>query len=183
MTAPADAITSARDRLANAPKGANLMTGIAVLVAVDLVIVLALLTATAPQAIPVALPIIIAAPLTAFFLINLIFWRPIARRFPPQPQSPDAVVKPCQSFALSTFRRMNNCVHIAADDAHLHLIPFAPLRWTGARVISVPWSAMRLRSDKPRMGFLTADVGTLRMSGPEWCMRLAPAPTDNAPHA
>lgn len=188
MTAPAtapaaDAITSARDRLANAPKGANLMTGIAVLVAVDMFVVFALIAATSPKALPLVIPLTIIAPFIVFFPITFLFWRPIARRFPPQPQSPDAVVKPCQSFALSTFRRMNNCVHIAADDAHLHLIPFAPLRWTGARVISVPWSAMRLRSDKPRMGFLTADVGTLRMSGPEWCMRLAPAPTDNAPHA
>ncbi len=178
MTAPADAITSVRDRLANAPRGANLMVGFAVLIAVDLVIVLALLTATAPHAIPIALPIVIAAPLAAFFVINLILWRPIARRFPAQPQKPDAVVKLCQSFALSTLRRMNNCVHIAADDAHLHLIPFAPLRWTGASVISIPWSAMRLRSGKTRMGLLTADVGRLRMTGPEWCMRLAPAPHD-----
>ncbi len=153
-----------------------MMHGLAVFIVMDLVIVLAIVGATSPAALPLLLPLILLAPIAIFAPLNLLIWWPIARRFPPQPQRPDAVVKLCQSFALSTLRRMNNCVHIAADDAHLHLIPFAPMRWTGARVISIPWSAMSLSRTKPRFGTLTANVGRLRMTGPEWCMRLAPAP-------
>lgn len=175
--APADLVTAIPDRLANAPKGVSLMHALAVFIAVDLVIVLALVGATSPASLPVVLPLILLLPVAIFIPLNLILWRPVARRFPPQPQKPDAIVRLCQSFALSPLRRLNNCVHIAADDAHLHLIPFALMRWTGARVISIPWSAIRPRATKPFLGYLSADVGPYRMSGPKWCMRLAsPAP-------
>lgn len=173
--APADAITSVRDRLANAPKGLSLMHALAVFLVMDAIIVFALVGATSPSALPIVAPLVLILPLAIFVPLNLWLWWPTARRYPPQPQRPDAVVKLCQSFALSPIRRLNNCVHIAADDAHLHLIPFAPMRWTGARVISIPWSAIRLRSTKPRFAMLTATLGSTRISGPEWCMRLATA--------
>lgn len=170
---PAAPVTDVRDRLANAPKGVSLTHAVLVFVIVDSIIVIALVGALSPQALPLILLLLLVLPFITFALISFLLWQPVARRFPAQPQKPDAVVRLSQSFALSTLRRMNNCVHIAADDAHLHLIPFAILRWTGARIISIPWSAIRLRSTKPRLGFLTADVDGLRMTGPEWCMRLA----------
>ena len=176
-----DRVTSVADRLAPA-KGSGVSMGvvIVVLLAVDLVVVTAIVGAMAPHALWLVLLICVGSPIAAFWLVHLFGWRPWQRRYPAQPQSRTAVVRINQSFQLGQIARLNNCLHIAADEDHLHLIPFCALRWVGSDVVSIPWSAIQ-DAQKTRFGdYMRARVDGRRIMGPSWCMSLAAPPeTDN----
>ena len=178
MTADAfhspERVTAIRDRVKNA-KGIDLGSFIAVLLVVDVFIVGAVVGALAPHALWWVALLALAGPFLAFWLIHVAAWGPWQRAFPAQPQSRDALVKHGQSATLGALARMNNCITIAADEDHLHLIPFAAMRVVGAKVISLPWSGFE--DVAPAKGAITqlvsARIGGRRFSAPEWAMRLA----------
>src|SRR5688572_15031045 len=64
--------------------------------------------------------------------ITLTVWKPMQRGYPAQAIRPGAVSRSWQTFGFGRLLRLSNCLTIVADEQHLHLTPFAPMRWTGA---------------------------------------------------
>jgi len=116
-----------------------------------------------------------------FWMLVLVMWRPVQRRYPRQPILPGAVSQSWQSFAFGPLMRMNNCLTIVADERHLHLRPFAPMRWLGAGWISLPLD--RITGIRPSLlgTSLTADLDGRTIAGPEWCLKLAAGALDATP--
>jgi hypothetical protein len=110
-----------------------------------------------------------------FALISLTLWRPWQRRYPARPILDGAVSQSWQSFTFGSLARLNNCITIIADEKHLHLMPLAPMRWTGARTISLPLD--RISDVRPGWtpGVMRASLDGRAISGPDWCLRLANA--------
>jgi hypothetical protein len=109
-----------------------------------------------------------------FWLITLTVWRPMQRRYPAQAIRPGAVSRSWQTFGFGRLLRLSNCLTIVADERHLHLTPFAPMRWTGAWRMSLPLDRITdvRKADLP--GFdISARLDGRLIFGPEWCMRLA----------
>jgi hypothetical protein len=134
-----------------------------------------------------------AYALLAFSLLDLVLvfliiryvtrlgWRRLATPFPPCPPGPDAVRRSFQSFGFDIFN-YGGCVHVAADAAHLHLLPAALLRAFGLRAISIPWDRITIR--KRGRHWCTADIAGVSVKGPAWCLSLAqPAPQPEPPSA
>ena len=113
----------------------------------------------------------------ALFRLFSSMWRELAERFPPFDPAPDAVHKRRQSFRINLMN-MSRCVHVAVDDAALHLRPVRFARWFGARNCSVPWEQIRIKKIGRWWG--SAEVGNVSLSGPAWCLRLAPGSNTDA---
>jgi hypothetical protein len=107
-------------------------------------------------------------------------WRELSRRFPPFDPTPGAVHKRRQSFRVNLMN-MSKCVHVAVDEAALHLRPARFARWFGARDCSVPWEQVRIKKIGRWWG--VAEVGNVTLSGPAWCLKLAPGPDEPPPSA
>ncbi len=166
-------VTHIRERVRNISGGANMELFIVVLLAMDIVIVTALLATTSIRQAAWVVPIVVGAPLIVFWIITFLMWKPWERRFPAMPQSTDAIVKQGQSVSFGRLGNMNNCMTLAADAHHLHLIPFAPMRMVGAKVISIPWDRFTEIGPPPRLKIgLTRGVidGRRRFAAPEWAM-------------
>jgi len=166
-----DRVEAIPDRLATA-NGAGVSMGVVlvVLLTVDLIIVTAVVAALAPHVLVWGILISVASPMVAFWALAFFAWRPWERRFPAKPQDRGAVVRINQSMQVGQVCRLNRCVHLAADDEHLHLIPFGPLRWFGAGVVSIP-----------SRDFMRARVNGWRIVGPTWCMSLAAPAMEEGP--
>ena len=109
-----------------------------------------------------------------FWLITLTIWKPMQRCYPAQPIRPGAVSRSWQTFGFGGFLRLSNCLMIVADERHLHLTPFAPLRWTGARRMSLPLDRITDVWKAGLPGFdMSARLDDRLIFGPEWCLRLA----------
>jgi hypothetical protein len=110
-----------------------------------------------------------------FWLIVRVLWKPLQRRYPPQPVLAGAVSKSWQSFGFGPLMRLSNCLTIAADERHLHLTPFAPMRWVGAETVSLPLDRIRnVRTSPLTMRMLmAADLDGRSITGPAWCLKLA----------
>ncbi len=169
---PEGYVTDVRDRLANA-KGVNLGHLIVVLIAMELVVLITLMSVMGPHIIPIVLLMITGFPFVLFGLITQIMWAPHARRFPARPQSKDAVVRLYQSLAFGPVSRINNFVHIAADADHLHLIAPGIMRVTGAKTISIPWDRFSDVKQKSLFGMTSGRVDGRYFAAPTWCMRVA----------
>jgi hypothetical protein len=124
----------------------------------------------------VACIIVVGAGLVAgvFWVIGALTWKPWQRRYPAQPILHGAVSQQFQSFGLGRLSRLNNCVTIIADEQHLHLVPFAALRWVGCGRMSLPLD----RIGDVRPGWMprfqmSAQIDGQAISGPEWCLKLA----------
>lgn len=102
-------------------------------------------------------------------------WRPLLDRYPPRDPGPEAVSRRFQSFRLG-FLNLGWSVHVAADEAHLHLVPAAVARFLGCHAISIPWDVMRVlrRSRNNRWVTVRLEPYT-RLEGPAWCLDLADA--------
>jgi hypothetical protein len=120
--------------------------------------------------------VVLAADLT---IMGLVFWG-IARvvwngpfgAYHSQPVAPDAVTGSFQTFRVG-LANLGGCVHVAADEACLHLTPVRPLRWLGARAASIPWDAIRISKRSRNGRWITAHVGRTTLQGPAWCLGLA----------
>jgi hypothetical protein len=87
----------------------------------------------------------------------------------------DAVRRDFQSFKIGMYN-LGYCIHVAVDDAYLHLFPTAMLRWAGARPISIPWEDVEFLR---RKGTKWAEVriGRQKVLGPAWALEIAEAVT------
>ena len=101
-------------------------------------------------------------------------WGPMRREFPAREPGDDAVWRRYQSFRLGLLN-LGYCIHVAADEHYLHLVPIKPLRAFGGRPASIPWDAIRIESRSGRGKWITARVGTHTLRGPSWCLELASA--------
>lgn len=171
-----DRVVDIKDRLAKPSGGVNIDLVMIVLFSVDFLIVFVLLAVLSPgQALWVA-PLVVGAPFAIFGLLTWLIWKPLERRYPPEPQSRDAVVKLGQSLQIGMWLRINNALALAADEDHLHLIPFMPMRWTGAKVVSIPWDRVTdVAPPPPRfsMKLTKAKVDGRTLAAPEWAMKFA----------
>jgi len=95
---------------------------------------------------------------------------PLARAYPPVEPSREAVVRRFQSFKFDLLS-YGGCVHVAADEAHLHLRPARIARWFGLRPMSIPWAAVTLERVKGKGA--VARIGKTVVRGPAWCLSLA----------
>ena len=109
-----------------------------------------------------------------FFMVKTFVkatWVKIQEAHPGVEPAPDAVSRNFQSFKMGVLN-LGLCVHVAVDDAHLHLFPAAFLRWFGAGRASVPWDAVTdlgagiMNSRKVR-------IEGVMVHGPAWCLKLA----------
>ncbi|MEE8130717.1 MAG: hypothetical protein V3T48_10530 [Vicinamibacterales bacterium] len=99
-------------------------------------------------------------------------WKPFAQRFPPRRKDPDAVERRFQSFRLG-FLSFGFCIHVAADQGHLHLQPAAILRFFGAPTASIPWSSIQIQKHSRTGKSITARINERTLLGPAWCLGLA----------
>ena len=176
-----ETVEAISDRLAPAAgSGFSVGAVIAVFLIVDTFIVVALVLALAPHALWWVLLITVGSPFAAFWLLVVFGWRPWSKKFPAAPQRQDAVVRLSQSIQLGPWMRMNNCIHLAADEDHLHLIPFSMLRWVGAGVISIPWAAISDVRPTRFNGVSRGRVNGRTIAGPTWCLELG-APAADGP--
>jgi hypothetical protein len=176
---PSDAPSAGSGALADvtpidSPARRTLFRALLIIVAIEpLVIVGVLIAVGIPWRIVLAL---LAALLVIIagvaWLIVFLMWKPLMRRYPPQPFLSGAVSKSWQSFAFGPLMRMNNCLTIVADEQCLHLRPFAPMQWLGAGWISLPVN--RIAGVQPGMfGQLSAFLDGRMIAGPAWCLNLA----------
>ncbi len=101
-------------------------------------------------------------------------WGPLSREFPATKPGDDAVSRRYQSFRLGLLN-FGYCIHVAADEQYLHLVPIKPLRACGGRPASIPWDAIRIEKRSRHGKWITARVGTHTLRGPSWCLELASA--------
>ena len=127
----------------------------------------------------VAIVIAIAVAVTALDLMIVVGiihwgWGPLSREFPATEPGDDAVWRRYQSFRLGLLS-LGYCIHVAADERYLHLVPIKPLRACGGKPASIPWDAIRIESRSGRGKWITVRVGTHTLRGPSWCLELASA--------
>ena len=126
-----------------------------------------------------AIVIAIAAFVTVLDLVIVVTiirwgWGPLPRDFPATEPGDDAVWRRYQSFRLGLMN-LGYCIHVAADEQYLHLVPIKPLRACGGRPASIPWDAIRIEKRSRHGKWITARVGTHTLRGPSWCLELASA--------
>lgn len=184
---PTGTVTAAEDRLVDAEGdgwGRSVMLGVLIIVLIDPFIVAAIVYFTTGRwdLILLVLALTIALPIVLVPLSVWATWRPWSRRYPARPQRADAVVRTWESVGFGWFARFNHCVHVAADSSHLHLIPMKPLRWAGAKVLSIPWRDITNVETAFLPETMKARLGRRRFLAPAWCLRLAAdASTSEAP--
>ena len=101
-------------------------------------------------------------------------WNPIMRQWSPREPAENAVRRNFQSFSLGLLN-LGLSIHVAADDAYLHLQPARFIRWMGAVPASIPWNAMEPMAGRKGTA---VKLGPHTMIGPRWCMELVSPRTD-----
>ena len=93
----------------------------------------------------------------------------LAARFPPVEPEPDAITRRFRGFRLNWFNA-GFSAHMTADALHLHIKPVGPVRWFGARALSIPWDAMQ----NPRKAWwaMRTTVAGESLDLPLWCLRM-----------
>ncbi len=171
-----DRVTDIKERLANNKGGLNVDLLLTVIFVVDFIVVTAIVASLSPSQTLWIAPLMLGLPFAIFAGMTFFLWKPYERRFPAAPQSRDAIVKLGQSLQLGRLARFNNAISLAADEDHLHLIPFAVMRLAGAKVISIPWSSVTdlgPARGKYSMRLTKAKVDGLTLAAPEWAMSFA----------
>ncbi len=109
--------------------------------------------------------------------------RELARQFPPQPPSADAVRRRFQSFHFGLFNAGWG-IHVAADERFLHLSPAWIERVFRMRPLSIPWSSIQLvrRGTRTTSVRLESPSEQMVVKGPTWCLELA-SETGTTPQA
>ncbi len=97
-------------------------------------------------------------------------WQIIGRGRGSAEIAPDAVRRNFQSFGFGIFN-FGMCVHVVADERYLHLLPSWFLRWAGARPVSIGWDEIEVTMVGRR--WAKARIGTTKIRGPAWALRLA----------
>lgn len=124
-----------------------------------------------------AVPIFVLAVILADLAILLLILRAVSpnwndplRDFPAVPPAPDAVRRDFQSFRVDAIN-LGWCVHVAVDQAHLHLLPALLPRATGFRAASVPWDRITPVGPAALKNFRVT-INRTNFTGPAWALRL-----------
>lgn len=103
-------------------------------------------------------------------------WNGFAEKHPPRPIADDAVRRRRQSFKLGVLN-LGWSLHVAVDDACLHLEPVRWLARIGMKPASVPWDAITPQG-RVFGGRAKVRIGHETLIGPRWCLELAAPPDD-----
>lgn len=104
------------------------------------------------------------------------FFEPLHRQFPPQAMLEGAVEKRFQSMS-SGMVNMGGCMHIAVDDAHVHVAPAWAVRRLGGKSFAVPLAEVRVDSDakhvRAKWGWwpVAGKFGRIDVNAPAWVFR------------
>ena len=99
-------------------------------------------------------------------------WGELQNAFPARPVAGGAVLREFQSLRIGT-ANFGGCVHIAVDEACLHLLPAMFIRWFGAGPVSIPWESLSEVRRTSRGRFAEAVAGRKRLTAPAWALELA----------
>src|SRR5262245_44248705 len=99
-------------------------------------------------------------------------WMPMADRYPAVEPALDAVRREFQSFNSGPLN-LGGCVHVAVDDAYLHLRPAWVARRLGVAGASVPWGQITLKRVGTRNARVRIESVGIELAGPRWCLELA----------
>ena len=106
----------------------------------------------------------------AILMFVRVKWHRLADAFPAVGIRPGSVSKRYQSIRLDALS-LGWCVHISADDQHLHLVPSVVMRPASRRTLSIPWHAIEhLASGRWSS---RVRINGMTISGPRWCLDLA----------
>jgi hypothetical protein len=94
--------------------------------------------------------------------------------FPPVEPAPGAVRRRFQSFSVGMVN-LGCGVHVAVDDAYLHLTPGFLAAPFGARPVSIPWDQVEVKGSFP-IRQRRARIAGVPVVGPAWCLDLAGRP-------
>jgi len=134
-----------------------------------------------PSTVLIAILIFLLADLLLLPILIGVFVRgafePLANRFPAAEPEPDAVERRNQSFRINLVN-LGWSVHVAVDSRFLHLTPASLFRRIGAKPTSIPWEELEIVRRRGR--YVTAKVGSTKITGPEWCFELASVGPDGA---
>lgn len=100
------------------------------------------------------------------------YWTPIADRYPPRTIADGARHVRFQSFNAA-FLSLAWCIHVAADETHLHLRPILPARLLGLREASIPWPGIEADLTDTRRRTRRACIAGHHLDMPRWCLELA----------
>lgn len=100
--------------------------------------------------------------------------RELAKEFPAQEPTPEAVRRNFQSFSFGVVNA-GWSIHVAVDERQLHLSPAWIMRRFGVVPLSMPWNRVRLikRGDRMTKVRVEGNREKLEVAGPTWCLELA----------
>jgi hypothetical protein len=104
------------------------------------------------------------------------FFEPLHRQFPPREMLDGAVEKRFQSMS-SGMVNMGSSMHIAVDDAHVHIAPAWVMRRLGGKPFAVPLAEVRVKSEaklakaKWEWWPVAGKFGKVEVSAPAWVFR------------
>jgi hypothetical protein len=93
----------------------------------------------------------------------------LSKTFPGQLIDERARRKNFQSMS-SGIMNFGLCVHIATDDAYLHLLPSAFLRLFRAKATSIPWDAVELQGKGKSKRWVDLKVAGVDLRLPAWIL-------------
>ncbi len=96
------------------------------------------------------------------------FFNPLAERYPWRDPPRDAVRKNFLSFQLHGFLNFSFCLHAAADDRFIHLMPAWLPRFAGARPSSVPRSEIRRKLGPDSSQLPSGTIGPISLRVSAW---------------
>lgn len=99
-------------------------------------------------------------------------WKPLENAYPARAPASDAVVRSFQSVRVGLFN-LGWCMHLAADEDHMHMTPAAVLRAIGLRPISIPWDEVAVKNASRSGSWVTLRIRNIDVQGPGWCFGLA----------
>lgn len=126
----------------------------------------------------IALVVTIVVVVDLFIFVVLVpmivrsYYGPIPAAHPPAEPEPGAVRRNFQSFSFGILN-LGMCVHVLADERHLHLRPSLVARLLRVRPASVPWDAIELEPPGRLGRHRNARIAGQHVRGPAWCLELA----------
>lgn len=117
--------------------------------------------------------LIIAGNFANVYLLTFMLWKPLEKRWPARPVAADPVTRNFQTFWFGPIARYNWCLHASVDEWHIHITPMAPMRWLGAKPISLPLDDITELKPTLVPGLTQCTLHGRRIVGPTWCLKLA----------
>lgn len=94
-------------------------------------------------------------------------WARLARGHDPAEPALGATVRRFQGFRIGMVN-LGFSIHVATDEAYLHMVPTRFARWVGVTPVSVPWEHVQASGSGTRSR--KAKINGVSLLGPAWCM-------------